>query len=127
MAEQAVLLPKPVRQLPEAFKRNIWQKGQTGNPSGKSGEYQRCLKLCRDDSEQNIIELRRLRDHSDDDRVRFMAATWLHERAWGKAKEYDPNEEPQAEVIDPGGFTPKQRSQIMVVLRMLEAAAGKVE
>jgi hypothetical protein len=79
--------------LPEAFRANIWKPGQSGNLSGTGGEYQRCLKLCRASSYEAAVEIVRLSKESDDDRVRYMAATWVYERAWGKPKEYDPLKE----------------------------------
>ena len=40
-------------------------------------------------------EIFRLYQHRDDDRVRFMAAQWTFEQAWGKAPQYNPNADPE--------------------------------
>ena len=72
--------------LPPALAANVWKPGQSGNPSGRGGEYQRCLALCRENSFDAAQEIIRLSRESDDERVRYMAATWVYERAWGKAE-----------------------------------------
>ena len=106
--------------LPTQMQARLWQPGQSGNPSGKGGEYQRCLNLCREASYESAQEIIRLRDESDDDRVRFMAATWIYERAWGKAKEYDPREE-QANrpTFDPSRLTSEQRELVKAALHLM--------
>lgn len=78
--------------LPPAMRAHMWVKGQPSpNPSGKSGEFQRCRSLCRDASYDAAQELIRLGLESEDERVRFMANSWVYERAWGKPKDYDPH------------------------------------
>ena len=111
--------------LPEPMRARLWQPGQSGNPSGKGGEYQRCIQLCRDASYESAQEIIRLRDHSDDDRVRFMAATWIYERAWGKAKEYDPKQqEDTAPKFDPSKLSPEQLAKVKeALLLMVQASA----
>jgi hypothetical protein len=98
--------------LPPALQTKRWQPGQSGNPSGKGGDYQRCLTLCREASYDSAQEIIRLRDASDDDRVRFMAATWLFERAWGKPKDYDPKSEAQPGLkFDPSKLSPESANK----------------
>jgi hypothetical protein len=129
MAEQQVILPEqpPKRALHPALQANIWQKGKSGNPGGVGGKWHETMRLAREAAPEAICRLIELM-HDDDTRVATIAANSVLERAFGKPKEYDPKaEEPEAEIIDPSGFTPKQREQILRVLRMLEAATGKNE
>ena len=107
--------------LPPALQTKRWQPGHSGNPSGKSGEYQRCLSLCREASYKSAEEIIRLRDESDDDRVRFMAATWIYERAWGKVKEFDPKqlEDNAAPRFDPSKLNPDQLAKVKEAMLLL--------
>jgi hypothetical protein len=120
----AVQPRKSERVLPPEFVANKWQKGFAPNPSGKGGQYHETMKLCRNASAESIVELIRLRDHSDDDRVRYMAATWLYERAWGKIKEYDPKSEEQPLPFDPSKLTPGQFNKLRAAMQMLIQAMG---
>jgi hypothetical protein len=115
---------KPKQELPAALAAKMWQKGQSGNPGGRGSEWHRCQSLCREASFASVEELMRLRDHSDDDRVRYMAATWLYERAWGKIKEYDPKSEEQPLPFDPSKLTPGQFNKLRAAMQMLIQAMG---
>lgn len=124
MSDALVLPPLavPKRSLPDALKANLWSKGQSGNPNGKSGLYQQCQKLAREHSPQAIEKLVELMN-CDDPRVQTVAANSILDRAWGKPKEYDPRaEEPEAMPIDPSQFTPKQRAMVRRVLELLLSA-----
>jgi hypothetical protein len=107
----------------------MWKPGQSGNPGGFGGEYQRCLRLCRDASYEAAEEIIRLRRESDDDRIRYMAATWIYERAWGKPKDYDPAAEPKPKRErrwDPSGYTLEELEQIQAaLLLMAEDRSGR--
>jgi hypothetical protein len=51
--------------------------------------------------------LRLANDPAENSRVRYMAASWVHEQASGKPKEYDPaSEKPVGPVFDPGPIRP---------------------
>ena len=107
--------------LPPALQTKRWRPGQSGNPSGRGGDYQRCLSLCREASFESAQEIIRLRDESDDDRVRFMAATWIYERAWGKAKEFDPGqlEDNTVQRFDPSKLDPDQLARVKEAMLLL--------
>jgi hypothetical protein len=64
----------------------------------------------------------RLFRESDDDRVRFMAAQWTYEQAWGKAAPYDPNTDPESRpALDVRALNPEQRAQLRLFLDLMQA------
>jgi hypothetical protein len=108
--------------LPSALREKRWQPGQSGNPSGRGGEYQRSRRLCREASAAAAEEIIRLYQHSDDDRVRFMAAQWTFEQAWGKAPQYDANADPEIQPkVDVTCLSPEQRQQLRELLDIARA------
>ena len=110
------------------MRAQMWKPGQSGNPGGFGGEYQRCLRLCRDASYEAAEEIIRLRRESDDDRIRYMAATWIYERAWGKPKDYDPADEPKPkrDRFDASKYTVEELEFIGEALTlMLEDRSGR--
>ena len=114
--------------LPPALRKRCWQPGQSGNPSGTGGEYQRCLTLCREASHDAAEEIIRLSKESEDERVRYMAATWVYERAWGKTREYDPSKEKaERPKFDPSRLTPAQLRQLEAALRLYVSACQMPE
>jgi hypothetical protein len=100
-----------------AFAERVWKPGQSGNPQGAIGEWQRCRALCREHSAAAAEEIIRLFRESDDDRVRFMAAQWCFERAWGKAQEFDPNAEREPLPFDASRLTSEERELLRKGLR----------
>jgi len=90
----------PKRQLPPALAANRWRPGQSGNPSGHSGEYGEAMRLARQaaprailrlmelaaldriDEQGNLIPLHQLPEA--DHRVIAVAANSLLDRAFGK-------------------------------------------
>ena len=100
-----------------AFAERVWKPGQSGNPQGAIGEWQRCRALCREHSEAAAKEIIRLFNESEDDRVRYMAAQWCFERAWGKAREFDPNAEREPLPFDVTRLTPEERALLRKALR----------
>ena len=113
--------------LPPALRAHMFRKGEVHNPAGKGGEYGRCLMLCRNASYAAAEEIIRLSQESEDDRVRYMAATWIYERAWGKPKEYDPakDKEEIRPRFDPSLYTPEQLEQIEKALRIVAATQAQ--
>ena len=105
--------------LPPALAANVWKPGQSGNPSGRGGEYQRCLMLCRENSFDAAQQIIRLSRESDDERVKYMAATWIVERAWGKAKEFDPLKERPDTGFNPADYSAAELDQIEATMRLL--------
>ena len=93
----------PKRTLPPALAANRWRPGQSGNPSGLSGEYGEAVRIARSyaaaamhrlaelaalnqlDSEGNLVPLSELPDA--DRRVIAVAANSILDRALGKAKD----------------------------------------
>jgi hypothetical protein len=108
-------------ELPPAMAAKKWQKGMpSANPGGKTGEYQRAVKLARDKSVaamERMVQLAELDSVDEsgrlaplskdsDPRVAAMCAQWVYERAWGKVKDYDPTKdagEPLANAQDRRG------------------------
>jgi hypothetical protein len=104
-----------------AFAKRMWKPGQSGNPKGAIGEWQRCRALCREHSELAAREIVRLITESDDDGVRYMAAQWTYEQAWDKAREFDPNAEKEPVSFDVDKLTDEQREQLRALLRVMGA------
>lgn len=94
----------PKRKLPPALAANRWRPGQSGNPSGHTGEYGEAMRLARQAAPhavRRLIELAEIDQVDDqgnltalsteaDRRVVMVAANALIERAFGKPREYDP-------------------------------------
>lgn len=115
----------------------LWQKGQSGNPSGKSGFYHEAMKLAReltpaamrrlgelaglypDEVTGEWIPLNRL---DVDPRVISVACLGLVERTLGKPKEFDPNAEKPTTAIDVSRLTEDQRQQLRELLRLTKAS-----
>lgn len=64
-----------------------WKPGQSGNPGGKLKAEIRILDLARSKSEDALKELIRLMEHSEDERIRYLCAVHILDRAFGKPKE----------------------------------------
>jgi hypothetical protein len=107
--------------LPPVLRSHMFRKGEVHNPAGRGGEYQRCLKLCRESSYDAAKEIIRLSRESDDDRVRYMAANWVYEHAWGKPTPYDPSKDKQPLNFDIRDYTPEQLSVIEAALAIIKA------
>ena len=64
------------------------------------------------------------RDPSEESRNKIVAIGMLYDRAWGKAREYDPAEDKEEESrprFDPSLYTLEQLAQIEETLRMVQA------
>jgi len=73
----------PKRALPPALAANRWKPGQSGNPSGNSGEYGRTVRLARQAAPYAVQRLIQLMD-SEDERVAAVACNSILDRAFGK-------------------------------------------
>jgi hypothetical protein len=73
----------PKRVLPAALAANRWRPGQSGNPSGHSGEYGQAMKLARQAAPYAVHRLIALMD-SEDERVAAVACNAILDRAFGK-------------------------------------------
>jgi hypothetical protein len=59
-------------------------EGSGANPSGKSGAFAECQRLCREKSLASAQAIARIAETTTDERLAFMAHSWIYERAWGK-------------------------------------------
>ena len=101
----------------------MWQKGQAPNPTGKGGKFQEARSICREASPEAARKLVELIDDPDP-KIAGWASEKVLERAWGKPKEYDPEDEGhQAMPLDPSALSPDQRQRFMQLLRLLLSAA----
>ena len=64
---------------------NRWKPGQSGNPSGHSGEYGQAIRLARQAAPYALQRLIQLMD-SDDERVATVACNSVLDRAFGRPK-----------------------------------------
>jgi hypothetical protein len=83
-----------------AMRERMWQKGQSGNPGGKRGEYYEMQRMCREASPaaaERLIEMAYLNAIDEtgrlaplpinaDRRIVSWAVDKLMERAWGQAE-----------------------------------------
>jgi hypothetical protein len=97
--------------------RPPWQPGQAGNPQNKNQLFSQCQKLCSERSPEAADKMHRLMSCGDE-RIEFMAAAWIYERAWGKPKEFDSNDlaAPRM-VLDTSRLTPEQRAVLLEITR----------
>lgn len=117
-----------IAKLPAAFRERMWKPGQTGNTKGVVGEYTRCLSLCRANSHEAAQEVIRLAHESEDERVRYMAATWVYERAWGKGPTFDPSKEaPARPKFNPRDYSPEELDLIEAALRLIKRGRATTE
>jgi hypothetical protein len=79
--------------LPSEMRARTWQKGQSGNPGGKGGDYKALQAYCREKSLASAERIAQIAESTKDERLAFMAYCWLVERGWGKPKDYDPKDE----------------------------------
>src|SRR5215471_3700167 len=73
----------PRRALPPALAANRWKPGQSGNPSGHSGEYGQAVRLAQQAAPYAVHRLIQLMD-SDDERVAVVACNSILDRAFGR-------------------------------------------
>ena len=84
-AEVGSPIGAPKRALPAALAANIWRPGQSGNPSGHSGEYGIAVRLARQHSARAVERLVELME-STDERVATVACQAVLDRAFGKPR-----------------------------------------
>ena len=126
--------------LPPALRKNLWQRGQSGNPTGASGLHGEVMRLAREATPAAIARLKEVAelDRFDetgnllplsagaDRRVVTVAATALIERGWGKPKDFDPNAERPNPTFNPRDYSPDELDLIERALRlMLEGSEEK--
>jgi len=74
-----------IDRLYPAMRTRMWQPGQSGNPSGNSGEYGVAIKLAQRAAPKAMRRLIELMD-SEDERVAAVACNSILDRALGKSK-----------------------------------------
>ena len=92
-AEAPTLIPKHGNGILRPFR-----PGQSGNPSGRGGEYHEIQRICRAASPaaaRRMVELMQ----SADERIALMAAEKVLERGWGKPREARDADIPDAETV----------------------------
>jgi hypothetical protein len=121
----------PKRKLPPALAANRWRPGQSGNPSGHSGEYGEAMKLAQQaapwavrrlielaeldqiDNQGNLIPLKDLPEA--DRRVVTVAVNSLLDRAFGRPKAFEPKidaETPFQAAVEAEPLTPAERDAL---------------
>ena len=73
----------PRRALPPALAANRWKPGQSGNPSGHSGEYGQAVRLAQQAAPYAVHRLIALMG-SEDERVAAVACNSILDRAFGR-------------------------------------------
>src|ERR1700722_1239832 len=126
-----MLHPEPSDEKPRSQHRGTmnlipFQKGQSGNPGGRTKMFAEAQRICREASPraaQRLIELM----ESDDERVALMAAAKVYERAWGRPRDYDPRTEPDSDrpKFDPRLLSPEQLDLVENALRLMVAATRR--
>lgn len=116
--------PVSTRKLPEAMRQVMWQKGQSGNPSGRGGLWQECQRIARENSPEAMRRLVEL-TQSSDERVAIMASEKVLERAWGKVKE-SKEEAPQAPKLDLSGMSREKVALLRDLMREAQAHQAAV-
>ncbi len=91
------------------------------------GPPRRSIVLCREASYAAALEIIRLSKESEDDRVRYMAGTWVYQYAWGKPKDYDQKAEEfkKESPFNPRDYSPEQLNVIEQLLKILSNPLGK--
>jgi len=119
--------------LPVALRKNLWQPGQSGNPTGASGLHGEVIRLAREATPaatarlREVAELGRLDENGNllplsagvDRRVITVAATALIERGWGRPKDFDPIVERPEPTFNPRDYSSDELDLIERALRLM--------
>jgi hypothetical protein len=117
--DEAPVFPALQPRAPTREPNGRWLPGHSGNPDGRnlrqSPDYKLCREIAREFSQHNIERMKQLAETTEDDRVQYMARTWLDEKAWGRAREYDPAEDapPRLDLLR---LSPEQRDDLRRLL-----------
>lgn len=97
-----------------------WKPGQSGRPGGllRTDDYIMCVRACQKLSPESVEKVVHLMRTSTDERVQYMTATWIVERAFGKPKEYDPNAAREhGASVDVANLTPAELETLLAITR----------
>jgi hypothetical protein len=97
------------RKLPAALAAKIWKPGQSGNPSGHSGEYGVAIKLAQRAAPKAVRRLIALMD-SEDERVAAVACNAILDRAFGKPRVVEEKKDDLVARI--AAMTPEERARM---------------
>ena len=83
-----------------------------------------CQRLCREHAYESAQAIMRLARETKDERLAFMAHTWIYERAWGRARDYDPRSEPDTNKpkFDPRLLSPEELNIVEFALQLMVKA-----
>jgi hypothetical protein len=111
--------PRP----PAREKNGHWRPGFSGNPSGRIiPMHKEVQQLAHERSPDAMRKLIALMD-DEDSRVAYMAQTHVLERAFGKPKDYDPNEDAPSQ-LDATRLTAEERDQLRALPAKMRIAPG---
>ena len=102
-----------IDRLHPAMRSRMWGPGQSGNPSGNSGEYGVAIKLAQRAAPKAMRRLIELMD-SEDERVATVACNAILDRAFGKAKAADEQKDELVARIQ--AMTPEERVKMATEL-----------
>jgi predicted Zn-dependent protease len=106
-----------IERLHPAMRSRMWKPGQSGNPTGHSGEYGVALKLAQRAAPKAVRRLIELID-SLDERVAAVACNSILDRAFGKSK---PAEEAKDDLVSRvEAMSPEER--VWMAQELLERA-----
>jgi hypothetical protein len=92
-----------------------FQRGVSGNPGGRGGQYHEARRICREASPaaaKTLIELMR----DKDPRIRGWASDRVLSWAFGKPPDYNPEEDRPSLVVDLARLTPDQLALLRLMI-----------
>jgi len=116
------VLPTVRSRAPARDAIGLWRKGHSGNPGGRPKSYKELIAAARaaaPDAFARVVELM----NDEDTRVAHLSAIHVLERAYGKPKDYDPNED-KPPMIDLLRMSPEDRQKLREILKKYENPAA---
>jgi hypothetical protein len=103
-----------------ALRLTQWKPGQVVNPGGRTDDYIKCQRICREaspDAARKLVEL----INDPDPRIALMAADKIVDRAWGRPRDYDPKRDAEhpRPTFDPRAYSTAELLQLEVALKLL--------
>jgi hypothetical protein len=111
-----------VDRLHPAMRAHMWKPGQSGNPSGHSGDYGEAITLAQQAAPDAVRRLIALME-SEDERVAVVACNAILDRAFGKPKAAEPAKDTLVERVR--RMTPEERvARFEQILRIARERYG---